>query len=107
MPPVPTQHDQVMTSRRDTPSSATLDAARAPTDAAAEDGVVEASRSSTPSTCGGMETVILNPDHPPRFDTFHFSLRGPVLYAFFLILLNVAVPCVSAVFTRGTTPVRS
>lgn len=39
--------------------------------------------------------VILNPDHPPRLDTFHFSLRGPFLYAIFIIFCNVAVPCVS------------
>lgn len=76
-----------------------------PATAAAEAAEYDAdgnSRSTTPSTVGGRETVVLNPDHPPRLDTFHFSLRGPFLYAIFVIFCNVAVPCVSMSGSGGT-----
>ncbi|GAA5882788.1 hypothetical protein JCM3774_006091 [Rhodotorula dairenensis] len=94
--PLPT-NDQVLRSPpRHAGPSATMDTRTVPTDAAAmvDNSSADASRSTTPSTFGGMETVMLNPDHPPRLDTFHFSLRGPVLYAIFVIFCNVAVPCI-------------
>ncbi|GAA5985583.1 hypothetical protein JCM10908_007031 [Rhodotorula pacifica] len=49
----------------------------------------------TNAAYAGRETVVLNPDHPPRLDTFRFPLSAPVLYALFLIFCNVAVPCVN------------
>jgi hypothetical protein len=80
---------------RERQTTATTLEATAPEEATEYDAE-EQSRSTTPSTVGARETVILNPDHPPRLDTFHFSLRGPFLYAIFVIFCNVAVPCVSS-----------
>lgn len=40
------------------------------------------------------DIVLLDPDHPPRLDTFHFPWKSPVFYLLFLIFCNVAVPCV-------------
>ncbi|GAA5956662.1 hypothetical protein JCM8115_000642 [Rhodotorula mucilaginosa] len=77
---------------RERQTTATTLEATAPEEATEYDAE-EQSRSTTPSTVGARETVILNPDHPPRLDTFHFSLRGPFLYAIFVIFCNVAVPC--------------
>ncbi|POY75548.1 hypothetical protein BMF94_1451 [Rhodotorula taiwanensis] len=39
------------------------------------------------------DIVLLDPDHPPRLDTFHFPWKSPVFYLLFLIFCNVAVPC--------------
>ena len=77
-------------------TATTLETAASEAAATAEYDAEGQSRSTTPSTVGGRETVVLNPDHPPRLDTFHFSLRGPFLYAIFVIFCNVAVPCVSS-----------
>lgn len=41
------------------------------------------------------ETTLLNPDHPPPLDSWHFSLKGPLIYLVFLLVCNVLIPCVS------------
>ncbi|GAA5901008.1 hypothetical protein JCM8208_007588 [Rhodotorula glutinis] len=51
------------------------------------------------------ETTILNPDHPPRLDTFHFGLKGPLLYLCFLLVFNVAIPCILFYVLRDNTPI--
>lgn len=43
----------------------------------------------------GRDVVVLDPDHPPRLDDFHFSWKGPFLYLLFVVFCNVVIPCVS------------
>ncbi|BGP43564.1 hypothetical protein JCM10449v2_007605 [Rhodotorula kratochvilovae] len=50
-------------------------------------------RNRSASTATERETTILNPDHPPRLDTFKFGLKGPFFYVVFLIIMNVLIPC--------------
>ncbi|GAA5847336.1 hypothetical protein JCM9279_000242 [Rhodotorula babjevae] len=51
------------------------------------------------------ETTWLNPDHPPRLDTFHFGLKGPLLYLCFLLVFNVVIPCLLFYLIRDNTDV--
>lgn len=46
-------------------------------------------------TITGRDVVVLNPEHPPRLDDFHFSWKGPFLYLLFVVFCNVVIPCVS------------
>ncbi|GJN94407.1 hypothetical protein Rhopal_007487-T1 [Rhodotorula paludigena] len=39
------------------------------------------------------DVTFLDPERPPRLDTFHFGLRTPFLYLGFLIVCNVLIPC--------------
>ncbi|GAA6019347.1 hypothetical protein JCM8202_000991 [Rhodotorula sphaerocarpa] len=52
----------------------------------------------------GRDVVVLDPDHPPRLDDFHFSWKGPFLYLLFVVFCNVVIPCVifypTAVYTK-------
>lgn len=92
-------------SREQQTTATTLEATASKAAAATECDAEGQSRSTTPSTVGGRETVVLNPDHPPRLDTFHFGLRGPFLYAIFVIFCNVAVPCVSSSGSGACGPI--
>ncbi|GAA6057098.1 hypothetical protein JCM3770_002079 [Rhodotorula araucariae] len=56
-------------------------------------GDAQGARSRSASTATTLETTVLNPDHPPRLDTFKFGLRGPCLYLVFLLIMNVLIPC--------------
>ncbi|TNY20404.1 hypothetical protein DMC30DRAFT_447119 [Rhodotorula diobovata] len=49
------------------------------------------------------ETTLLNPDHPPPLDSWHFSLKGPLIYLVFLLVCNVLIPCLLYYLLRENT----
>lgn len=79
------------TAQADARSTAPLhDQLAVPTEAHVRPGTRERSASAVTLP----ETTYLNPDHPPRLDTFRFGLKGPLLYLCFLLVFNVVIPCV-------------
>ncbi|GAA5936489.1 hypothetical protein JCM3775_000834 [Rhodotorula graminis] len=113
-PPTATSGDENRLSSSASSSTATTTTAGAAADAQSTAQLtvpVEAyvrpgtNRERSPSAVTLPETIILNPDHPPRLDTFHFGVKGPLLYLCFLLVFNVAIPCILFYVLRDNTPI--